>query len=495
MSSVPSPRPLEAVPFQSTAESGESTDLPLCVDLDGTLIKTDLLLESAISAVRRNPFLLLVLPIWILAGRAVLKRKLALRSQIDVALLPYREELLSLLHEEKQRGRSLLLVTGSDELLAQRVGDHLGIFEQILASDGKTNLTSRRKRDKLLELFGEAGFAYAGDSSVDLPVWSKAAESFLIEPSSRVLRAATRFSNVTTVVPRSSMRFRVVLSAFRVHQWLKNTLVFVPAFTAHRLLEPSILGQSFLAFTAFSLGATGVYLTNDLFDLENDREHPIKRSRPLASGQMPLAAAILTAPILMAAAFCLALMLSLELALLLLIYFILTLSYTLFLKGLLLVDVLCLAGLYTLRLFAGSEATSIPVSPWLLAFAGFLFLSLALVKRVTELLDRDHSPAICLPGRAYRTHDTQLLTFMGVSSGNIAVLVLALYIHLDPDTHLYNDPFALWALCPILFYWINRVWLLANRRSLHVDPVVFTLRDAASYILLGLVLLVILLAR
>lgn len=458
------------------------------MDLDGTLLKTDLLLESFFSLLRQAPLAALAAPFWLLKGRAHLKREIASRVRLDAASLPYRTALLDQLRAEHAKGRSIVLATASDELLAQQVADHLQLFDSVLASDGNTNLSGERKRECLVSKFGERGFDYAGDGSIDLTVWSSARKAIVVNPNQRLLRAAGKVAAVETVFDESRPSLAEYVKALRPQQWLKNLLVFVPVLAAHRFNESALLLRSLLAFAAFSCCASCGYLFNDLLDLSADRHHPRKRLRPFASGRLPLSYGLVMVPALLVLGCVLAAFGSRLLVEVSLLYLALTLTYSFYIKTVALLDCLVLAALYTLRIMAGAIAAAIWPSAWLLAFSMFLFVSLAFVKRYDELVvmrsvDGDHAKA-----RSYEVSDAELLASKGTASGYMAALVLALYISSSPAKALYRRPEFMWFLCPLLLYWVGYIWLVAHRGKMIDDPLIFALRDRTSLILIVLML-------
>lgn len=470
----------------------ERSSLPLCVDLDGTLIRTDILAESILSLVKARPWYAFLLPFWLLKGKAGFKREVAGRVTVDAALLPYREELVAWLKSCRAAGRRLVLVTASDSILAQAVAKHLGLFDRVLASDGELNLKGAAKAEVLKREFPE-GFEYAGDCRADLPVWGAARSAVLVEPEAGVEAEVRKTTTVGRVFGERRPRLALALKAMRPHQWAKNAVIFVPLITSRQIVDPAFLPGALLAFASFSLCASSVYILNDLMDLASDRRHPRKRERPFASGALPLSMgpALLLAPLAAGAA--LAFFLPPAFLLVLALYLGLTLWYSLRLKELLLLDVFCLAVLYTLRLLAGHAVTGIPLSAWLLAFSMFLFLSLALLKRVAELRTlAPDTPA--LPGRGYSRADLEPLARFGSTSAYLAVLVFALYIQSDQVARLYQRPAVLWLLCPVLMYSLTRVWVLAERGGVGDDPVLFALKDRSSYFALAAVAVLLVLA-
>ncbi len=458
-------------------------DIPVCVDLDGTLIRSDLLVEAGLVLLRGNPLYAFALPFWLLGGKARLKREIARRIELPVAELPYDERLVTWLREDCA-GRERVLCTASDEGLAGPVAAHLGLFDAVLASDGERNLAGAAKAAALVERYGERGFDYAGDEPRDLTVWRHARRAIVANGPAGLAARVAAIAEVEHEFAREAGGAAAWLRALRLHQWLKNLLVFLPLLAAHRVFDLPALLDAGLAFLAFGLCASGVYVLNDLFDLAADRRHPRKRLRPFAAGTLRLAHGLAIVPLLTLAAFALALGIAPMFAASLLGYYLLTLAYSLWLKRVEMLDVGALAVLYTLRIVAGGFATATPISFWMLAFSMFLFLSLALLKRYTEL--RGTPDGAARNGRGYTAADMPLLLALGSTAGYLAVLVLALYINSTASEALYRQPRLLWALCPILLFWTSRAWLLAHRGCMHDDPVVFAITDLPS---LGLLVL------
>jgi len=464
-----------------------ATSRPLCVDLDGTLIRTDLLVESIFALLKLNILYVFLLPLWLLKGKAHLKHQIAVRVDIDASLLPYHGDFLSYLKEEDAKGRRLILATASNEKFAEAIALYLGIFHDVLASNATINLSGSRKLERLQSLFGDGGFDYAGNAMVDLPLWQKAGQTLLVNPERGVKEAAERQGAIARVFDdRTDRPLKLYIKALRLHHWLKNLLVFVPLLMSHRFGDLTLVGQAIVAFLAFGLCASSVYLLNDLLDLPDDRKHPLKRRRPFAAGSISIVHGAMLIPFLLVAAFSLALLLPVEFLGVLASYYIITLAYSLRLKRVALVDVLTLSGLYTIRIIAGAAAVLVVPSFWLLAFSMFLFLSLALVKRFTEVLAVQQQNRISTSGRGYITIDLETLSQFGSSSAYMAVLVLAFYINSDAVKELYTHPEVIWLLCPLLLYMVTRIWLLARRGEMHEDPVVFIIRDRRSQWLAGI---------
>jgi 4-hydroxybenzoate polyprenyltransferase/phosphoserine phosphatase len=467
---------------------------PLCVDLDGTLVRTDTLIETLLQLVRRNPLVLFLMPGWLAAGLANFKREVAGRLTLDAAELPYEPDFLAHLRAEKAKGRRLVLVTAADSRQAQAVADHLGIFDEVIASDGGTNFKSHAKAAKLVERFGAGGFDYAGNEMADMAVWRQADGIILVNADRHVSARIGAERQITAAFAAPETGWRDYLKALRLHQWLKNGLVFVPLLLSHKLLEMTAFAQATLAFLAFGLTASAVYVINDLVDLKEDRRHPRKRNRPFASGAVPLKHGLIMAPVLLTAAGIVTLALPPQFAAVLGTYFAATLAYSFYFKRTMLFDVLVLAGLYTLRIIAGSAALDIPRSFWLLAFSIFLFFSLALVKRYVELADMGAGADARDRGRSYRAVDLETLSQFGIGSGLMAVLVLALYIDSPTVKGLYRNPEVIWLLCPLMLYLICRFWILARRGEMHEDPIIFAIRDWRSQCIIAVAAVLLLVA-
>ena len=460
--------------------SADASLPPLCVDLDGTLVRTDTLVEGILGAVKRDFRNVFALIGALFRGRAAFKAAVAQRAELAMDLLPVHEELWRWLGEQHAAGRRLVLCTAANWRVAESAARHFGIFSETLASSEEINLKGRIKAQKLREMFGDRGYDYAGNDTPDIAVWQGARHAIVVAPTRRLQARMKSVERVERVFAAPGSPLRAWLRAIRPHQWTKNLLVFAPAIAAHQLLEPGILLKALAAFVLFSMCASGVYLLNDLLDLESDRRHPSKRNRPFASGSLQPFSGLLVAAALIAGALLLSLFgLGALFALGLLGYVIATSMYSIFIKRIPMVDALTLAGLYTSRVMVGGLAIGILPSFWLLAFSLFIFLSIAMAKRYAELLQVRGRGAVEASGRGYTTEDLALLQSCGVSAGYISVLVLALYIQAAPG-ELYRHPEVIWLICPVVLYWIARIWLKTHRGQMHEDPVVFALRDRPS---------------
>jgi 4-hydroxybenzoate polyprenyltransferase len=450
----------------------------VCVDLDGTLIIGDLLWESFVTLFKRRPIRALRALVSLRRGKAHFKRDIATQIEIDPAALSYREDLLDHLRELHRQGAMLVLATASDESYARAVAAYLGIFSEVVASDGRIKLSGRFKAAALVERYGRGCFEYVGNGWADVPVWRAAAVATAVAAPLRLVRAGRSqhlFGDVRGVQRR---RLTAFARALRPHQWVKNLLVFVPIVAAHTMFRGDLLRVSVLTFIAFSLSASAIYVLNDISDIQSDRAHPRKRARPFAAGDLTIPSGVMVAIVLLVLAIVVAATaISSQLALLVIAYLVVTSAYSLRLKQQPVTDVFTLTSLYILRIVAGGVATDTSLSSWLLAFALFLFLSLAFIKRFTELLKTEGWSI----GRGYCRHDAAWMQAVGTSAGYMAVLVLALYVNAPETSALYARSKILWLLCPLLLIWLTRLWFRAGRGMLLDDPVLDALKDSTSY--------------
>jgi 4-hydroxybenzoate polyprenyltransferase len=463
--------------------------IPICVDFDGTLTLRHSRLERVLGLAKHSPRSFLEL-IFGASGMAAFQNDLALRSNVDVTALPLRSGLLEWLNLEHRAGRRLVLVIDSDQGTIDKLALQLPQFESCSPLAHGVGSPSDRKRRALVERFGEHGFDYVGSDPADEIVWKSARRAIVIGDRHLAARVE-RVSEVSRLFSPSPPTLQSWAEAVRLHQWVKNLLVFLPALLAHSILNSQILLQSLLAFLAFGLCASSVYLLNDLFDLGADQAHPRKRNRPLAAGIVTPRAALYVSAVLLLAAALIALAINLAFAAVLACYYALTSAYSLRLKRIALLDVMVLATLYTIRIIAGAAASGVPLSFWLLAFSVFMFLSLGLVKRYAELdaVRRAEYPGNS--GRAYDPSDLPLILSLGTAAGYCAIVVIALYINSTDSQTLYHYHMRLWLICPLMLFWISRVWLLTTRGRMHDDPVVFAVRDTVSLATLGLLALIV----
>ena len=450
--------------------------LPICVDLDGTLVRSDTLADALMSGMH-NWRVWRAFALVLTKGRAAMKQELARVAPVDAASLPYNDELLHYLRAEKARGRKIVLATAADDATANAVSAHLQIFDEVFASNGVRNLKGPRKADALVERFGERGFVYAGNDRSDLDVWSHAHGAIVVNANRSIAEKAAAAASIEKQINDGRSPFLAAVRALRPYQWVKNLLVVVPIATAHALNDPVGWTNAGWIFAAFCATASSIYIINDLLDMKADRQHPRKRRRPFASGALsPVVGLAMFVVLLTAGAF---FALQTNAALWVAFYAAVTLSYSLWLKEFPLVDVFVLAGLYTLRLFAGGEATGHLVSLWLLGFSSFFFLSLALVKRASEMMALARNTAA---RRGYWPADVPILQLMGIASGFTSVVILSLFVQDETTSRLYASPALLWCTVPLILFWLCRVWLSTARGYMHDDPIVYAAKDWVSWI-------------
>jgi 4-hydroxybenzoate polyprenyltransferase/phosphoserine phosphatase len=465
--------------------------VPLCVDLDGTLLRTDMLAEGLVGLLASGR-LHHAVAAYASGGRAGLKLRVAELTEVDPAILPYNQPLLDYLAEQAASGRRLILATAADSAVANAIADYLGVFDEVLSSNAGRNLKGAAKATALAERFGDHGFDYAGNDANDLEVWRHARQIIVVNAPDRVREAAQGLGTVAAVFDDRVAKPRAILRAMRPHQWAKNLLVFVPMVTAHALGEGAAWAGSIAMFLAFCLAASGIYIFNDLSDLAADRRHPRKRNRPFASGDLPVLDGIGLGAVLLAGGLVLAFLCG-GLGVLA-IYVIASTSYSFALKERPLVDIFMLAGLYTIRIIGGGVAAGHTASLWLLAFSGFLFLSLALIKRVEEMSSVARSGGTRTAGRrGYQPGDVPILQNFGCSSAFASAVVLALFVGSATASANYRSPEMLWGIVPLILFWQCRLWLATVRGHMHDDPLVYASRDRVSW-MVGACALAILLA-
>jgi 4-hydroxybenzoate polyprenyltransferase len=460
--------------------------MPLVVDLDGTLIRSDLLVESGFAHLSDNPLRIVGLLGAVRRGKAELKAQIAAETEIDAAHLPYDADVLALIEAARSEDRPVYLASASNERYVRAVAEHLGLFDGWFASTATENLSSAAKARRLVEAFGEQGFDYVGNDRADLAVWAVAGRQVGIRVSRPVQKELLRMGPEAQILAPATTRIRAWIKLLRVHQWAKNALVMVPLVTAQHFDLASILA-ALGAFLVFSLAASAVYILNDLVDIEADRKHPTKRKRPLAAGTVPIFQAMLLLPVLLVVAVAGSFAITPWLGLVLCAYIVLTTLYTFSLKRKMMVDIIVLAALYTIRVIAGAAAISVPVSEWLIGFSMFVFTALALIKRYIELAAHLDAELPDPSNRNYRKTDLDIIAALAAASGFNAVTVFALYISSNTVHALYRHPQLLWLVCPILMYWLGRILLMAHRRLVDDDPLIFALRDRTSLMAFGLI--------
>ena len=453
---------------------------PLVVDLDGTLIKTDLLLEAMILLLKKNPVYILRSLSWLFKGKAYLKNKIFGLVQIQYRLLPYNHQVLDFLQEEYNAGRKIVLATATPLSSAIEIAKLHPVFNEVYGTDATVNLKGINKLNLLQDKFGKAKFDYIGDSKADFPIFASCRNAYLVNPSWLTV-ATVKKSTLKTIWASEKASLKDYFKAIRIYQWIKNLLLFVPLLTSHSLKQIDLLKANCFAFLAFGMVASAGYLLNDLLDINSDRKHPRKKFRPVASGKLLLHNVVILAFALLAGGLILAASINLLFLFILLLYFFISFTYSLFFKKIVLYDVFILAMLYSIRVFAGGVVVNIELSFWLIAFSTFLFLSLAFVKRYSELIQIEDETDLKNQGRGYRVEDLGLLQIMGIVSGFLAIVVFSLYINSSEVTVLYSKPRILWGISFLFLFWISHIWLITTRGKMTDDPILFAIKDITSY--------------
>jgi 4-hydroxybenzoate polyprenyltransferase/phosphoserine phosphatase len=455
-----------------------ATERILAVDLDGTVLRTDLLWEALTELVRQKPYLLLLAPFVVLGGRVRFKQWIARHVQLDLTQLPLNEPVVEFVRNAKREGRTVVLATAALQQWAAPIAHQLGCFDHVIATT-TVNHAGKRKLEQLRVLCNGAAFDYIGDRGVDVPLWSAAAGAFIVGNPARYQRRIGKAFYGAFPAPRP--KSRDWLAALRIEQWSKNLLVFVPLFLAHALFDSAAVTGALTAAVLLSIIASALYVFNDLMDIPRDRRHPIKRNRPLARGIIPLPHAWGLVIAGLVAGFGLAYVtLPSAVVHLLALYAVSSVAYSLALKHQPIVDVLMLGGLYTLRIIIGGSAARIEVSPWLLGFSLLFFASLALLKRHSEVVQLRTTPDLLERTRPYTTDDEPFLLATGIASASLAVVILVLYLTGERARMLYTHPDRLWLVLPLLLFWVMRMWRFSVQGRLQGDPLTASLRDPAS---------------
>jgi 4-hydroxybenzoate polyprenyltransferase len=467
-----------AIAGQDTQDT--ASQIPLVVDVDGTLVKSDLLHESAMLFLAHHPLEIWRLPLWSLRGRQIVKGELAARTTLDIDTLPLRAETVARIRAAQAEGRPVYLASASDHDLVKRLAARIGGIAGTFGSDRETNVAGAAKAVQLDAALGPEGYDYIGDRPVDFDVWRSARRVIAVAHSHGFARRVLGTFPDAEIIARPPSPARAMIRALRPHQWTKNLLVFLSLVAGHHL-DLRTISETTIAFLCFCMAASSAYILNDLLDLQGDRAHTRKRLRPFAAGDLPITTGIGMGAVLMAAAVAASLALSWRFSAILVGYVVLTLAYSLALKRRLLVDVMVLAGLYTIRVLGGVVAAGQPQSQWLLMFSLFLFLCLATVKRCSELVAGRESGQLPAPGRAYSEADLTVLFPLAAAAGYGAVLIVMLYMSSAEVARLYTHPLRMWLMCPLLLYWVSRVLIVSNRNAMHDDPVVFAFSDRISW--------------
>lgn len=466
---------------------------PLFIDLDGTLVSTDTLWESCLLFIKKHPLESWKLIQWLLLGKAYFKDKVAERLMPHAELLPINDEILKIAEEANHTERDVYLITAANQRIADSVSKRFNIFTAAIGSSGGLNLSGKHKLRIIKNTVGNVEFDYIGNSKKDIPILEKSHTAIVYSSSKSLFKKLKkRNDNILNMNQGEGQKLKYWIKALRIYQWSKNILLFLALFMSHRILESDMFLKSIIAFFSFGFSASAVYILNDLFDLESDRQHPTKKERPFASGKLSVTNGITAIPILVILSFLLAIVFLPKLfTIVLIIYLLTTTSYSLYFKEILFVDVILLGTLYTLRIIAGGLATGIEVSSWLLGFSGFFFLSLAFMKRYTDLILFKNNSQEELFGRGYSVDDLDIVQKAGIASGFVSLLILALYITSEQVMVLYNRPLLMWLTIPIILYWLMCMWIETHRGKMTDDPIIYAVKDKNSYLVFFLMLVVI----
>lgn len=463
----------------------DQQDVPLCVDLDGTLVRTNTLAETIVGVVRLKPSILWRIPFWALQGQARLWTELTHIFRPDASILPYSKPVADLIRKEAANGRTVVLATGAHESVARDVATQFGLFSAVLATRGGEHLTGKAKAEALVSRFGTRGFDYVGDSHTDMAVFRHCRMAYVASTSRSLPSRLKRESipNVRISTHLESPGRSGLLAALRPRQWAKNLLVFLPVLLSHRFAEVGLLLNSALAFALMCMISSAAYIFNDIGDVEADRRHPDKRHRPFARGATSIRLAMPVAVVLAVSSIAAGWFVNPGVSLLLALYLAATTLYSVWLKKLLIVDMILLAAFYILRVFLGSAATGIRISAWTDLFCLFIFSGLAAVKRYAEVRNSAARSAGFIERRAYLPGDALPLMSIGTSCFVGAVIAFGLYLGSSEVRTLYRKPDLLWLACPILLGWACRLWILSHRGELHgEDPFAFSLGDRWSQV-------------
>lgn len=479
MSQPPHARP--ANDAQASIQPDTLKSLPLAVDLDGTLLFTDMLFESLADHFRRRPLWAAWQMMQLPFSLAATKARVQSRASLDIATLPVNEDVVAYCRRARSAGRPVWLVSASDQGIVSDVADRFGVFDRAIGSNGVTNNKGGAKA-RLLETEAPQGYEYIGDSRADMKVWAKAKAASIVGGGDARKRAVEGLGvPVAQTFARPSRGPAAWIKALRLHQWAKNALIFVPAIMSMTIANPSVLLTLLIAFPLLGMMASGTYILNDLVDLAADRSHPSKHRRPFASGRLKLWQGFVAAPLLIVGGLIGGFLVSPAFAVTMLVYLFTTLAYSLVLKRAALADTMTLAFLYSWRLVMGAVLAGVALSHWLIVFSMFLFVSLSLAKRHVEVLRRTSAGERRIANRGYRAEDATLTLGLGLATATATPLILVLYIIESAwPSGVYSTPEALWIAPVAMGLWLMRVWLLANRGELHDDPVVFAFKDPRS---------------
>ena len=454
----------------------------IIVDLDGTLLKTDMLCEAVVAKISKNfKETINILKVLLLNNRLEFKNYAFKDNTIDINTLPFNQEVISKVKKLKKSGNKIYLVTASPTNIAIKINEALKIFDNVYGSTDEVNLKGEEKKKLLNKLFGKKNYHYFGNSKEDLHVWKDSGYAYLVNVSFKIKNKVNDIRIPFESIETKKSKFEIFKSVIRIKQWIKNILIFVPLIAAQAFTLENYI-QCLYAFVSFSMIASGVYIFNDLLDIRVDRHHEIKKNRVFASGEMQLETGFVIGVLLWIIGFILTSAINTSFLWALVVYSILTSLYSIKLKKIPIIDLCTLSILYTLRIWSGSVANEIQLSVWLLALSIFLFYSLACVKRLGELSNNKLTGRLTIKDRGYDIKDIPIVQSMAVSTGNAATIVFALYLNSTEIVKYYSYPPALWVIWLVLLYWVNYIIFMANRGKINEDPVIFAIKNKISII-------------
>lgn len=464
----------------------------LVVDLDKSLLKIDIFQELIVKSIVFKPLIFIKSIFLLISGRHVSKKYLAEKMPITDKQLPVNNEVLLLLNEYKNKGYSIVLATGANQIHTDIVNDKIFKFDYVISSDDNVNCIRKVKLELIEKMIGK-DFIYLGDSKNDLIIWERCKKSIPVNPSNHLINSL-KIKKVKIIKTLAHQRspFALLIKQFRIYQWSKNLLLFLPLLVTHTYFDYTILNKVFFDFLSFSLIASSVYLLNDIIDINSDRVHDTKKNRPIASGDIPAYIGFILFILFLITGFFLAFLSSSAFFAIILFYVILNFFYSIYLKKLIIVDIIVLTTFYFIRIIAGNIHVGEELSVWITAFSLFLFLSLGLVKRFNDLsIKKDN----LIDHAIYKSNDKNIFLMLGLSSGLLSALILVFYIKSPLVIELYRSPSILFMVIPFFIYWISRIWLLSNRGEILSDPVYFTINDKVSYFVFSLVIITIFMAK
>ena len=461
----------------------------LCVDLDGTFLQTDMLYESFVYCFMKNPLILFLCIIWLIrGGKTLLKEKLANKYSFDPILLPVNTSVHNLIRSKKDHGYLVFLISASADQILKAIFERYsylfnGYFGTgtVVTGGGEPNLQGVNKAEFIKENFKNSHIEYIGNSNADIIVWKNCSKGYAVSSNTNKFPSELHLEYLKPNAQKSIIK--LILKQLRVHQWIKNSLIFLPLVASHQILSPTTYLYSLFGICAFSLITSTVYVINDLLDLENDRAHETKKKRPLASGDLSILLGLYLAFACFTSGAIIAYAISPLFLILALVYILINLFYSAKAKKLIILDCILLAMMYTYRIFLGTIIASLEVSVWLISFSFFLFLSLAFIKRYAELFNLKKQSMEKTKGRAYQVNDMPVIIGMAIGAGFLSILVLDIYLNQDEIKEAFQSIWFAYFCLPTLLYWLARIFIKTARGNMNEDPVAYALKDKASLVI------------